>query len=50
LKEFALCNFDYRSHEGLQGAIELYLKWRNGRRPISRQSWADYKRQQHEAA
>ena len=50
LKEFALNNSDYRSHEALQGAIESYLKWRNGERPISRQSWREFKRQQREAA
>ena len=46
LKEFALSNSDYRSHEGLQGAIESYVRWRNGERPISRQSWREFKRQQ----
>jgi transposase len=46
LKEFTLNNSDYRSHEALQQAIELYLKWRNGERPISRQSWREFKRQQ----
>jgi transposase len=50
LKEFALCNSDYRSHEALQEAIELYLQWRNGERPISRQSWREFKRQQRIAA
>ena len=49
LKEFALNNSDYRSHEALQEAIELYMKWRNGDRPISRQSWQQFKRQ-HRAA
>jgi transposase len=49
LKEFALNNSDYRSHEALQEAIELYIKWRNGERPISRQSWTEFKRQ-HRAA
>jgi transposase len=50
LKEFALNNSDYRSHEVLQEAIELYIKWRNGERPISRQSWREFKRQQRVAA
>ena len=49
LKEFALNNSDYRSHEALQEAIELYIKWRNGERPISRLSWTEFKRQ-HRAA
>jgi transposase len=49
LKEFALNNSDYRTHEALQEAIELYIQWRNGERPISRQSWQAFKRQ-HRAA
>ena len=49
LKEFALNNSDYRSHEALQEAIELYIQWRNGERPISRMSWQEFKRQ-HRAA
>lgn len=50
LKEFALSNSDYKSHETLREAIELYIKWRNGDRPISRRSWTDFKRQQRSAA
>jgi transposase len=50
LKEFALKNSDYRSHEALQEAIELFMKWRNGERPISRLSWLEFKRQQKSAA
>jgi transposase len=50
LKEFALNNSDHRSHEALQEAIERYIKWRNGDRPISRQSWREFKRQQRNAA
>jgi transposase len=50
LKEFALNNSDYRSHEALQEAIELYIQWRNGERPISRQSWQEFKRQQQAAS
>jgi len=50
LKEFALSNSDYRSHEALQEAIESYLKWRNGERPISRCSWNEFKRQQRAVA
>ena len=49
LKEFALNNSDHNSHEALQEAIELYMKWRNGERPISRTSWREFKRQ-HRAA
>jgi len=49
LKEFGLNNSDYRTHETLQEAIELYIKWRNGERPISRQSWQEFKRQQRAA-
>jgi transposase len=49
-KEFALNNSDYRSHEALQEAIALYVRWRNGERPLSRQSWRDFKRQQRHAA
>lgn len=49
LKEFALNNSDYRSHEALQEAIELYMKWRNRERPISRQNWREFKRQQRAA-
>lgn len=45
LKEFALANSDFRSHEALQEAIALYLRWRNRRRPISLQSWKEFKRQ-----
>jgi transposase len=50
LKEFALNNSDYRTHETLQEAIELYLQWRNGDRPITRQSWQEFKRQQRAAS
>ncbi len=49
LKEFSLSNSDYRSHEALQEAIELFLQWRNGERPISRQSWQEFKRLQRAA-
>jgi len=44
LKEFALNNSDYRSHEDLQQAIELFLLWRNGKRSLSLQNWQDFKR------
>lgn len=46
LKEFALNNADYRSHEEQIEAILLFLNWRNGRRNISLQGWREYKRQQ----
>jgi transposase len=48
LKEFALANSDFRTHEALQEAIELYLRWRNRRRPISLQDWKEFRRQ-HQA-
>src|SRR5262249_13998689 len=46
LKEFALNNSDYRSHEEQIEAILLYLDWRNRRRGISLQDWKEFKRQQ----
>lgn len=42
LKKFALENSDYQSHEELQHAIESYLAWRNGTRPISIKDWETY--------
>jgi transposase len=42
LKRFALENTDYRSHEEQEQAIESYLSWRNGERPISVQQWETY--------
>ncbi len=50
LKEFALRNSDFRSHEEQQEAIERYLRWRNRLRPISLQSWQEFKRQRQRAA
>jgi transposase len=50
LKEFALNNSDYRSHEALQEAIESFVTWRNGERPLSKQSWLEFKRQQRSKA
>jgi transposase len=50
LKEFALCNSDYRTHEELQEAIESYVQWRNGDRPLTRQSWRAFKRHRQSAA
>ncbi|MBY0230774.1 MAG: transposase [Gemmataceae bacterium] len=44
LKEFALANPDYRTHEELQAAIESYLAWRNGDRPIGKQRWEEFKK------
>jgi transposase len=46
LKEFALSNSDYRTHEELQEAIESYVQWRNGDRPLTKQSWRAFKRRQ----
>ncbi len=43
LKEFALNNSDYRTHEDLQAAIEWFMEWRNGDRPISKRSWQEFK-------
>jgi len=45
LKEFALNNSDYRSHEEQSVAILRYLDWRNRKRGISLQDWKDYKRE-----
>ena len=39
LRKFALDNTDYRSHEEQQEAIESYLRWRNGERPIEILDW-----------
>jgi transposase len=50
LKEFALSNSDYRTHEELQEAIESYVDWRNGDRPLTKTSWREFKRQRHSAA
>ncbi len=49
LKEFALANSDYRTHEELQAAIESFMEWRNGKRPISKRSWQEFKRAKREA-
>jgi transposase len=46
LKEFALSNSDFRSHEEQIEAILMYLDWRNRKRGISVQDWREYKRQQ----
>jgi hypothetical protein len=46
LKEFALNNSDYRSHEEQIRAILHYLDWRNRKRGISLADWRAYQRQQ----
>jgi hypothetical protein len=46
LKEFALNNSDFRSHEEQIEAILRYLDWRNRKRGISLADWQEYKRQQ----
>jgi transposase len=43
LKKFALDNTDYGSHEEQQAAIDHYLRWRNGAREISLESWKSYR-------
>lgn len=50
LKEFSLNNSDHRTHEELQEAIESYVHWRNGDRPLTRQNWREFKRQRQSAA
>jgi hypothetical protein len=50
LKEFALANSDFRTHEALQEAIQRYLRWRNRRRPISLQDWKAFRRQHQPTA
>jgi transposase len=42
LKKFALNTSDHRSHAEQQEAIETYLSWRNGKRPLTMQSWKTY--------
>jgi transposase len=49
LKDFALNNSDFRTHEALQAAIESFMEWHNGDRPISKRSWQEYKRAKREA-
>jgi hypothetical protein len=34
LRKFALTNTDYPTHEEQQEAMESYLRWRNGERPL----------------
>jgi transposase len=50
LKQFAMKPSDFRSFEDLQQAIESYLGWHNGRRPLSCRSWQEYKRSHKNAA
>jgi transposase len=42
LRKFALDNTDHRSHDEQQEAIESYLRWRNGQRPIDILDWETY--------
>lgn len=50
VRKFALDNTDYRSHRQMQAAIRRYLRWRNGSRAISIQSWKSYQRHRKKAA
>lgn len=43
LRKFALNNSDYTTHEDQQAAVESYLRWRNGQRPITAQTWRRFK-------
>ena len=42
LRKFTLDDTDYRSHEEQQEAIESYLHWRNGERPLDILDWETY--------
>ena len=42
LRKFALDDTDYRCHEEQQEAIESYLAWRNGERPLEILAWETY--------
>lgn len=42
LRKFALDNTDWRSHDEQQEAIESYLRWRNGERPLHILEWETY--------
>jgi transposase len=42
LRKFALSDTDYRRHEEQQEAIESYLCWRNGERPLEILDWETY--------
>ncbi len=49
LKEFALNNSDYGTHEEQQQAIESYLAWRNHRRSLPVTPWLKYRPRAHAA-
>ena len=40
--KFTLDNTDYRTHEEQQEAIESYVSWRNGERPVSILDWESH--------
>lgn len=42
LRKFTLDDTDYRSHDEQQAAIESYLDWRNGDRPLDILDWEAY--------
>jgi transposase len=42
LRKFAIANSDHTTHEEQQAAIESYLRWRNGQRAITTQTWRHY--------
>jgi len=50
LKKFALATSDFRGHGEQQRAIENYLSWRNGKRPVTMEPWRSHKRGQRQAA
>lgn len=50
LKKFVLENSDHRSHEEQQQTLESYVRWRNGQRELSLQSWKAYQRHCNKAA
>jgi len=50
LRKFALETSDFRSHGDQQRAIEKYLSWRNGKRPVAMQPWTSHKHGQRQAA
>lgn len=39
LRKYALDNSDYRTHEDQQAAIQRYVRWHNGQRPIALIPW-----------
>jgi transposase len=50
LRKFVLDNTDYRTHEAMQEAIRLYLRWRNRRRRLSLADWRGARLQRRRAA